>query len=155
MYICIVCICCASFFSYRFLQHISTWLTASKCHHEGITQDCSSAALTDQTGQLLSSATTEESSYHCDCCKEGVLPYRQVALSPTALFMLADVNAAANWQVLVTSVLCTLPVQYGTVSHTVSDIWDCVPHAANVIWDCVPKSLANSTCCRLQHLHSP
>ena len=57
-------------------------------------------------------------------------------------FMLAGTNAAANWQILVISVLHMLLIQYRTASHT-----------ANVTWHCIPQRLANSTCCLLQHLH--
>ena len=81
-------------------------------------------------------------------------------------FMLADAKASANWQILVTSVLHMLPMQYGTVSLTANDIrdsdphaanviWDSVPHAANIIWDCISQSSANSICCLLQHLQFP
>ena len=73
----IVRICSASSFSYRSMQHISTWLLENY-FLKGITQVSPSIVLSDQIGQLLSIAIVKENSYHCHCCREGVLPYWQV-----------------------------------------------------------------------------
>ena len=96
MCICIVCICGASSFSYRSMQHISTWLSSQGNHpsqfkHCSCRPDRMATQFSHHRKELISLSLLQGGStampagtilsYHHHCCREGVLLCWQVPLS--------------------------------------------------------------------------
>ena len=149
--ICIVHICGASSFSYRSTQHVSTWLLTNAFARESAQ---SAQALLLQTRQdSYSAQLPQKSSYHCRCCRDGVLPCHQVPLSH--IIVIAAIgkeycHAGRCHYVISLSLLLqgVLPCLQVPLSYIIV-----IP--AGRVYCHAGKCHSLSTYCLLQYLHSP
>ena len=156
MCIWIVRICGASSFSYRPMQHISTWLLTNAFSRES---PKSAQALLLQTRQdSYSAQPPQKSSYHFCCCREGVLPCRQVPLSHIIVIAAGRGTAMLAGATLSYHCHCcregVLPCQQVSPCWQMPLSYIIVIAAAGREYCHASKCHSLSTHCLLQHLHS-